>query len=56
MMNRREEEMAHEVTARENSEAACTIAPPTAYIPACGTLCDAFWWARRSVDREKSSD
>jgi hypothetical protein len=22
--------------------------PPTAYIPACGTLCDAFWWARPS--------
>jgi len=22
---------------------------PTAYIPACGTLCDAFWWARRSL-------
>jgi hypothetical protein len=21
---------------------------PTAYIPACGTLCDAFWWARPS--------
>ncbi|HVN29475.1 MAG TPA: hypothetical protein VMT64_13350 [Candidatus Binataceae bacterium] len=22
--------------------------PPAAYIPACGTLCDAFWWARPS--------
>ena len=22
--------------------------PPVAYIPACGTLCDAFWWARKS--------
>jgi hypothetical protein len=32
------------------------VEPPTAYIPACGTLCDAFWWARRSVDPEKSSD
>ncbi|HLX38200.1 MAG TPA: hypothetical protein VKR29_10375 [Candidatus Binataceae bacterium] len=22
--------------------------PPTVYIPACGALCDVFWWARRS--------
>jgi hypothetical protein len=29
--------------------------PPVAYIPACGTLCDAFWWARRS-DPKKPSD
>jgi hypothetical protein len=28
---------------------------PVAYIPACGTLCDAFWWARRS-EPTKSSD
>jgi hypothetical protein len=24
------------------------VEPPVAYIPACGTLCDAFWWARKS--------
>ena len=24
---------------------------PTALIPACGTLCDAFWWARRSAPK-----
>ena len=27
---------------------------PRAFIPACGTLCDAFWWARRS-DRKPPS-
>jgi hypothetical protein len=21
--------------------------PPAVYIPACGALCDIFWWARR---------
>jgi hypothetical protein len=21
--------------------------PPKIYIPACGVLCDVFWWARR---------
>jgi len=31
------------------------IEPPAAYIPACGTLCDAFWWARRGKPN-KSSD
>jgi hypothetical protein len=28
---------------------------PAASIPACGTLCDAFWWARRSQP-PKSAD
>jgi hypothetical protein len=37
----------------EKAEAPATL--PTAYIPACGTLCDAFWWARPSY-RPKSSD
>jgi hypothetical protein len=23
--------------------------PPAAWIPACGVLCDMFWWARRDV-------
>jgi hypothetical protein len=22
--------------------------PPRVYFPACGVLCDVFWWARRS--------
>jgi len=32
--------------------------PPRVYIRACGALCDAFWWARRSApaDRADSSD
>jgi hypothetical protein len=21
--------------------------PPKIYVPACGVLCDVFWWARR---------
>jgi hypothetical protein len=31
-----------------NSEnkAADSIEPPEIYIPACGVLCDIFWWAR----------
>jgi hypothetical protein len=55
IMNRREQE-AERVVSRENSETSSPTEPPKAYIPACGTLCDAFWWARRSVDREKSAD
>jgi hypothetical protein len=23
--------------------------PPKIYIPACGALCDIFWWARRDT-------
>jgi hypothetical protein len=44
---------------KETQEAALTESErgeaPIAYIPACGTLCDAFWWARRS-DPKKPSD
>jgi len=25
---------------------------PIAYIPACGTLCDAFWWMRRTAPKK----
>jgi hypothetical protein len=56
MMHRREEKPANEILSQENCEAEPSPPPVTAYIPACGTLCDAFWWARRSVDPEKSSD
>ncbi|MGB6554240.1 MAG: hypothetical protein WBE78_12160 [Candidatus Binataceae bacterium] len=32
--------------------------PPHIYIRACGALCDAFWWARRSTPaaHDSSSD
>jgi hypothetical protein len=56
MMNLRIEKAAEAALAEENSEAGSVVEPPTAYIPACGTLCDVFWWARRSPEREKSSD
>jgi hypothetical protein len=56
MMARCIDKAAKAVIAEENSEAGAVFEPPTAYIPACGTLCDAFWWARRSPDREESSD
>jgi hypothetical protein len=55
MMNRRDEKAAEEELAEESSMDS-PAEPPIAYIPACGTLCDAFWWARRSSNREGSSD
>jgi hypothetical protein len=27
--------------------------PPKIYIPACGVLCDVFWWARRDPPTEQ---
>jgi hypothetical protein len=27
--------------------------PPKIYIPACGVLCDVFWWARRDPSPEE---
>ena len=27
--------------------------PPKIYIPACGVLCDVFWWARREPAAEQ---
>ena len=27
--------------------------PPKIYIPACGVLCDVFWWARRDPTAEQ---
>jgi len=29
-----------------------SIEPPKVYIAACGTLCDIFWWARRTNQPE----
>jgi hypothetical protein len=27
--------------------------PPKIYVPACGVLCDIFWWARRDPSSEE---
>jgi len=54
-MHREEEKTAKEIISPEDADTGYAPAPPTAYIPACGTLCDAFWWARRSADPKKSS-
>jgi hypothetical protein len=29
------------------------VEPPKVYLPACGALCDIFWWARRTPDAPK---
>ena len=29
-----------------------SVEPPKIYIPACGTLCDIFWWARRDPSHQ----
>ena len=31
----------------DNEVSARPAEPPKIYIPACGVLCDIFWWARR---------
>jgi hypothetical protein len=31
------------------------VEPPKIYIPACGALCDIFWWARRSPAAEEKA-
>jgi hypothetical protein len=55
-MHRREPDQTEEVISKKNPAVDSSTEPPAAYIPACGTLCDAFWWARRSSEREKSSE
>jgi hypothetical protein len=30
--------------------------PPALYFPACGALCDAFWWARHSDSSARAQD
>ncbi len=55
-MDQRDEKPPEEAVSPKNPDAGSTATLPTAYIPACGTLCDAFWWARRSIDRDKPSD
>ncbi len=29
------------------------VEPPKIYLPACGVLCDVFWWARRNPPVEE---
>jgi hypothetical protein len=29
-----------------------SVEPPKIYIPACGALCDIFWWARRDPSHQ----
>jgi hypothetical protein len=29
------------------------VEPPKIYIPACGALCDIFWWARGNPTADK---
>ena len=36
---------ASDVQAQEAEESPDGAKPPRLYIPACGVLCDAFWWA-----------
>jgi hypothetical protein len=47
-MRESEQKTPPEVVAPGEAKANSSATPPTAYIPACGTLCDAFWWARPS--------
>jgi hypothetical protein len=36
----------------DKNEAPKQVEPPEIYIPACGVLCDIFWWARREPASE----
>jgi hypothetical protein len=31
------------------------VEPPKVYLPACGALCDIFWWARRAPSAEEQA-
>ena len=31
------------------------VEPPKIYLPACGVLCDVFWWARRNPPAEEQA-
>jgi hypothetical protein len=39
--------------ASASRSAAAHVEPPKIYIPACGVLCDIFWWARRDPSTDK---
>jgi hypothetical protein len=36
---------ASNLQSKESEESSEGAKPPQLYIPACGVLCDAFWWA-----------
>jgi hypothetical protein len=36
---------ASDVQSKEAEKSSDGAKPPRLYIPACGVLCDAFWWA-----------
>ena len=39
--------------ASESEKKIVAAEPPKIYIPACGALCDIFWWARRDPPAEQ---
>jgi hypothetical protein len=41
--------------ARDSAPAATHVEPPEIYVPACGVLCDIFWWARRNPAAEEAA-
>jgi hypothetical protein len=53
-MREGEQKTAPDVAAPGETKTDSSSTPPTAYIPACGTLCDAFWWARPGRAPESS--
>ena len=36
----------------DSAPASTHVEPPKVYLPACGVLCDIFWWARRNPPAE----
>jgi hypothetical protein len=55
IINGREDKSAQDIVEQPNPDPRPALNPAPAYIPACGTLCDAFWWARRGTPA-KSAD
>ena len=37
----------------DSAPASTHVEPPKVYLPACGVLCDIFWWARRNPPSEE---
>ncbi|HVA78444.1 MAG TPA: hypothetical protein VNF27_11135 [Candidatus Binataceae bacterium] len=44
-----------EIPAATGESPQTALEPPPVYIRACGALCDAFWWARRTAPARDSS-
>jgi hypothetical protein len=55
-MERRDKEATEDSIVGTKAAPQAPVDRPTVYIPACGTLCDTFWWARRSIEPTQSSD